>query len=492
MLFFSSFFSNTKNKKKKREMPLRSVDTVIEQVLEAFVASILKDMMDEVSGIDGSGGRADVRRVKATLAKALSTFKASVRHLAWLYANLPRLVVYGGDWTPNDLCVELETLGGLDVATSALPLLPRARQKVDGWPHRQFYASFGFEPRHFDPLAAYLLSKITGNDGKVRIHHVGAKTPREVMMATVLRLRGNQWKFVAAVMGIEECDATTIGMAGMRCLAEIGQRATDLAHNYTWAVNRIKGYTEEYIAFRTNHNVPVWGTLDGTTMHTSRIHKGVVAERTGQATWSKTHMGYNGHHKRSELTWLSVTTPDGMTAHVTTPALGGTNDITLQKMRDSRGLEDLHVWVANDDTPSHISREEPPSANRRYTRAEVYADQGLDGNSDAVLISNSVIYTGWIQKREKRLRVPSEWDNRDVKYFHLLEACAGRNRVLNLSGVEQNYASDPIFAAYLLKNIRTILYGNETAKFFGCEPPKLAEYLTFLVRTHGAVPDLQQ
>jgi len=187
------------------------------------------------------------------------------------------------------------------------------------------------------------------------------------------------------------------------------------------------------------------GVIDVTAIHVSRPCDGLQ------------RACYSGHKRRQVLTFQSVTTPDGLVFHMYGPHEGRRNDTVMyyesgqdEDLRQTLLIDGVQHCLYGDS--AYVLRAWMPTGHRNrpnQNEAERVFDLSMSRDHEMV-----------------------EWGYQDIKqYFTTLDF----QRKLKIRGtaVGKQYLSGA-----LLCNIRSCLYGNLTASYFGCDPPSLERYLS--------------
>jgi len=188
------------------------------------------------------------------------------------------------------------------------------------------------------------------------------------------------------------------------------------------------------------------GFIDGT---------GLFVARPGGALQRSV---YSGHKRTHMLKFQTVTTPDGLIFHLFGPVEGRRHDVTMYReagmdniLQGGLSIGGVQYCIYGDK--AYLIR--PWMQVAFPTRLEGEADDEEEAqNTDMA-----------------RVRVSVEWGYKEVKQtFTSLDF----KRKLK---VREGPVALVYRCAALLWNVRTCLYGNQTATFFRCDPPDLERYL---------------
>ncbi|XP_014674819.1 PREDICTED: uncharacterized protein LOC106814941 isoform X3 [Priapulus caudatus] len=184
-----------------------------------------------------------------------------------------------------------------------------------------------------------------------------------------------------------------------------------------------------------------WGFVDGTVRPVCRPsqHQQVM---------------YNGHKRLHALKFQSVTAANGMIAHLYGPIEGRRHDCYLLRM--SGLLNELEEHSFNSAGGVMCIYGDPAYPLRTHLQAP------FKGNLTPV--------QNEYNKSMSSVRISVEWLFGDiVNFFKFIDF--KKSQKVWLSACGKMYA-----VCGLLTNAHTCLYGNNTSKFFGLEPPTLEEY----------------
>ncbi|ETP15685.1 hypothetical protein F441_09609 [Phytophthora nicotianae CJ01A1] len=197
----------------------------------------------------------------------------------------------------------------------------------------------------------------------------------------------------------------------------------------------------------------VWAFIDG-TVRGIRRPRPRHTKRDGKFMSQKSV--YNGHKRKHALKYQTLTTPDGLIAHLYGPFPGRNHDIKLFK--DSK----ISERIRNDS---------------RFQQYKIYGDQAY-GNDD-VLTSP---YAGAVGNRSReqrqvnvsmsRVRVSMEWSYGQVtNYWTALDF--KRQARVGIQPVGLMYR----VGVFLTNCITCTQGGNTISDYFGLAPPSLSVYL---------------
>lgn len=222
----------------------------------------------------------------------------------------------------------------------------------------------------------------------------------------------------------------------------------------------------------------VGGFIDGTLRRICR-------PRAGQRAC------YNGHKKHHGLKWQNVIAPDGIIIDQWGPAEGRRSDIWM--LRESQLVPHVRQYWRFEITPATLGAHTPSlpgaplahfdgqgdEAGRVFIQYCVFGDKGYFTHHTGAVISPYKREEEFdLSPAEKRFnakmskaRIAVEWGFlKTVQKFAYLD----NHKQMKLWGTPISHYYE---AATLLTNFHSCLYGNQTAKYFGVEPPSLDEYL---------------
>ena len=187
-----------------------------------------------------------------------------------------------------------------------------------------------------------------------------------------------------------------------------------------------------------------WGFIDGTVRPISRPSNNQRAL-------------YNGHKRVHAIKFQSVATPDGLVSLLAGPYEGKRHDSGM--LRESGLLPLLEQYSVSPAGEIMCIYGDPAYPLRPHLQAPF---KGANLTGDQQL---------W-NSRMSSVRVSVEWLFGDiVNFFKFVDF--KKNLKVQLSAVGKIY-----LVCTLLTNARNCLYGNTTSKYFGLEPPLLAQYFT--------------
>jgi len=189
------------------------------------------------------------------------------------------------------------------------------------------------------------------------------------------------------------------------------------------------------------------GFIDGT---------GLFVARPGGALQRSV---YSGHKRTHMLKFQTVTTPDGLIFHLYGPVEGRRHDITMYR---EAGMDDMLQAGLHIGGIQYCIYGDKAYLIRPWMQVAFPAPLG--GEADAEEDTQNTDMAG--------LRVSVEWGYKEVKQvFTSLDF----KRKLKIR-------EGPVALVYrctaLLWNMRTCLYGSQTASFCRCDPPDLQNYLS--------------
>ncbi|XP_028418307.1 uncharacterized protein LOC114543582 [Dendronephthya gigantea] len=164
---------------------------------------------------------------------------------------------------------------------------------------------------------------------------------------------------------------------------------------------------------------------------------------------------YNGHKKVHSLKFQSVVVPNGMIANLYGPVEGKRHDAGM--LAESGLLQTLEAQAFSTRGDPMCLYGDPAYPLRVHLQAPF-----RQGNlTNQMQMSNTNM---------SATRVSVEWLFGDIiNYFKFLDF--KKNLKIGLSSVGKMYV-----VCSLLRNALTCMYGNQTAEYFGLEPPTLEEY----------------
>jgi len=187
------------------------------------------------------------------------------------------------------------------------------------------------------------------------------------------------------------------------------------------------------------------GFIDGTAIHVARPGGGLQCAC------------YSGHKRRHVLKFQSVKTSDGFVFHMYGPHEGRRHDMVLYC--ESGKDEDLRQTLLIDGV-QHCLYGDSVYVLRAWM-------QTGHGNGPDRLAAERAFHLSM-----SRVRETVERGYKDSKqYFTTLDF--QRKLKIRETAVGKQYPGGA-----LLCNIRSCLYGNQTASYFGCDPPSLERYLS--------------
>ena len=189
----------------------------------------------------------------------------------------------------------------------------------------------------------------------------------------------------------------------------------------------------------------VWGFIDGTRRKVCRPKSG-AAQRSV----------YSGHKRYHGSKYQTISTPDGMIAHLHGPIEGRLHDHTLLK---------------------HSKVEEVLDADPRFDNYVVYGDPAYGRTNQFACPLKSAKLTRAqraVNKSMSRVCVSVEWSyGQVVRHWPFLDH--KKKNMIGVSPVGSIYK-----VAVLLTNcLKCCRRGNTNSRFFKLEPPSLEEYLQY-------------
>jgi hypothetical protein len=236
------------------------------------------------------------------------------------------------------------------------------------------------------------------------------------------------------------------------CLAEIFYHTLELFHSKfgtlirTWPVELLQARATEYAKCVSEKGSPlsgVIGFIDGTALE--------IARPSG----SRQRATYSGHKRRNCVKFQVVSAPDGLILHVFGPVEGRRHDMTLYR---ESGIDSMLQSSMNIDGAQYCLYGDPAYCLRPYLQVGY---QGSNLNPDQVHFNMSM----------SKVRIAVEWAFRDLKmYFTHMDFPRKLKMGVTPGGLWY-------ICAAVLWNFRVCLYGNQTAKYFDCNPISIEEYL---------------
>lgn len=192
-----------------------------------------------------------------------------------------------------------------------------------------------------------------------------------------------------------------------------------------------------------------WGFVDGTLRRTARPSR-------------NQRLLFNGWKRFHALKFHSVVTPDGLHSHLFGPVEGRRHDETLYRESNIARLLETYSY-APDGSPLCIYGD--PAY--RLSSHLVSPYMGSELAPEERLFNNSM----------SKVREAVEWGFAEViRQFAFLDF--HKNQKVLLQPVGTFYT-----VGIILCNAHVILHGSQVSHYFGCSPPRLAEYF------HGTADD---
>ena len=163
---------------------------------------------------------------------------------------------------------------------------------------------------------------------------------------------------------------------------------------------------------------------------------------------------YNGHKRVHALKFQSVTTPDGIIAHLFGPVPGRRHDMFL--LRESRIKDLLEEHAVDQDGHFYMY------GDSAYTLSPVLLAPYRNAQGVQQIFNS----------RMSKIRSSVEWGFKEVvSQFAFVDF--KKNLRLHRNAVGKIYQ-----VAALMTNCHICLYGSQASKFFDLDPPTLEEYLS--------------
>ncbi|ETP27956.1 hypothetical protein F442_22758 [Phytophthora nicotianae P10297] len=278
-----------------------------------------------------------------------------------------------------------------------------------------------------------------------------------VELVTLFGLEGIRTRERAAATGAEGLcillDSSGLSNIFLHMLTRLDDKYAKLLYfNESYVVQNLQAYADDvFDAGGLLQNV--WAFIDGTARGICRPRPRHT-KRDGKFMSQKSV--YNGHKRKHALKYQTLTTPDGLIAHLYGPFPGRNHDIKLFK--DSK----ISERIRNDS---------------RFQQYKIYGDQAY-GNDD-VLTSPYAGAVGNLSREQRqvnvsmsRVRVSVEWSHGQVTNYWTALAFKRQARV----GIQPVGLMFRV-GVFLTNCITCTQGGNTISDYFGLAPPSLSVYL---------------